>query len=225
MQMVCIVEDDAVLRQELAHLLELNGYESRICLDFPRAAAWIMQQEPDLAIIDLKLPANDGHAICRDLRKQGTVPIMVLTSSDSEFDEVMSMNLGADDYLTKPYSLSVLYAKTTALIRRSRGALHTEGRLQSGGVVLDPDAQRVWLDSVEVTLTPKEFSLLRCLMLHRGLVLSREQLLVKCWGYDYEGEARAVDTHIRRLRDKLGDHAHHIRTVIKSGYRWEEGEI
>lgn len=169
------------------------------------------------------MPGLDGFAVCRAVRRRQDTPILFLTALSDEEDKLYGYELGPDDYITKPYSLSVLYAKTTALIRRSRGQLRTGDRLESGGVVLELKSQKVWADGKEITLTPKEFSLLRCLMLNRGLVLSREQLLVKCWGYDYEGESRAVDTHIRRLRDKLGDCAGNIRTVIKAGYRWEEG--
>ena len=159
--------------------------------------------------------------MCRAVRRKKDTPIIFLTALSDEEDKLYGYELGADDYVTKPYSLSVLYAKTSALIRRSRGALRTDDRIESGGVTLDLSSQRVWAGGTELALTPKEYALLRCLMLNRGIVLSREQLLVKCWGYDYEGEARAVDTHIRRLRDKLGEHAACIRTVIKAGYRWE----
>lgn len=123
--------------------------------------------------------------------------------------------------MTKPFSLSVLYAKTTALIRRNRGNVLPGNRLQAGGITLDLAAQKAFAGKREIVLTPKEFALLRCLMQNKNLVMSREQLLVKCWGYDYEGESRAVDTHIRRLREKLGEHAACIKTVIKAGYRLE----
>ena len=131
------------------------------------------------------------------------------------------MSWGADDYVTKPFTLSVLYAKTMALIRRSRGTMRSGDRLEAGGVTLELSSRRVWAGGTELALTPKEYALLRCLMQNRNLVMSREQLLVKCWGYDYEGEARAVDTHIKRLREKLGAHAGCIKTVIKAGYKLE----
>ena len=222
---ILIVEDEPHLREVLCDYFRSKGDCPAEAADGLQALELIAQTDFDAILLDIMMPGLDGFAVCRAVRRRKDTPILFLTALSDEEDKLYGYELGADDYITKPYSLSVLYAKTTALIRRSRGALRTEGRLQSGGVSLDPDAQKVWLDGTEITLTPKEFSLLRCLMLHRGLVLSREQLLVKCWGYDYEGEARAVDTHIRRLRDKLGDHAHHIRTVIKAGYRWEEGEV
>ena len=123
--------------------------------------------------------------------------------------------------MTKPFSLAVLYAKITALINRSRGSILTGDTLAVGEISLTLSSQSVTVHGKPVSLTPKEYSLLLCLMRNRGAVLSREQLLVKCWGYDYEGEARAVDTHIRRLRDKLGTAAGHIRTVYKTGYKLE----
>ena len=222
---ILIAEDEPKLREVLCDYFRSKGDAPFPAADGLQALELAETEDFDAILLDIMMPGLDGFAVCRAVRRRKDTPILFLTALSDEEDKLYGYELGADDYITKPYSLSVLYAKTTALIRRSRGALRTEGRLQSGGVTLDPDAQKVWLDGVEIPLTPKEFSLLRCLMLHRGLVLSREQLLVKCWGYDYEGEARAVDTHIRRLRDKLGDHAHHIRTVIKAGYRWEEGEV
>jgi len=128
---------------------------------------------------------------------------------------------GADDYITKPFNLSVVYAKTMALIRRSRGSVRTGDRMELDGLALSLSAQKVYLEGQEIPLTPKEYALLHCLMSHRGQVLSREQLLSHGWGYDYQGDDRAVDTHIRRLREKLGPWANHIRTVIKAGYRLE----
>ena len=218
---ILIVEDEPHLREVLCDYFRSKGDCPAEAADGLQALELIAQADFDAILLDIMMPGLDGFAVCRAVRREKDTPILFLTALSDEEDKLYGYELGADDYVTKPYSLSVLYAKTTALIRRSRGALRTEGRLESGGVKLDLQSQRVWADGAELTLTPKEFSLLRCLMLHRGIVLSREQLLVKCWGYDYEGEARAVDTHIRRLRDKLGDHAHHIRTVIKAGYRWE----
>ena len=140
--------------------------------------------------------------------------------SDEE-DKLLGYELGADDYVTKPFSMSVLYAKTMALIKRNKRTVLASNRIEAGGIVMDLDTRKVMAGRREVALTPKEFALLRCLMQNKNIVLSREQLLVKCWGYDYEGESRAVDTHIKRLREKLGDYADCIKTVIKAGYRLE----
>jgi len=129
--------------------------------------------------------------------------------------------LGADDYVTKPFSMSVLYAKVTALIKRNRGSVLVGDRLSAGGITLDISSHTVSVGNKDIAMTPKEFSLLLCLMRNKNVIMSREQLLVKCWGYDYDGESRAVDTHIKRLREKLGEHADCIKTVIKAGYRLE----
>ena len=221
---ILIAEDEPNLRAILCDYFRSKGDVPVGAADGLQALELAETDDFDAILLDIMMPGLDGFAVCRAVRRRQDTPIIFLTALSDEEDKLYGYELGADDYITKPYSLSVLYAKTTALIRRSRGALRTDGRLESGGVTLDLSAQKVWAGGAEIPLTPKEFSLLRCLMVNRGLVLSREQLLVKCWGYDYEGESRAVDTHIRRLRDKLGEQASHIRTVIKSGYRWEEGE-
>ena len=177
--------------------------------------------EFDGVLLDIMMPGLDGFSVCRSLRKNSDVPIIFLTALSDEEDKLYGYQLGADDYITKPYSMSVLYAKLTALINRSRGSILTEDRLVAGEILVTLSSQTVRVSGKTVTLTPKEYALLVCLMKNRGVVLSREQLLVKCWGYDYEGEARAVDTHIKRLREKLGDSAGCIKTVIKSGYKLE----
>ena len=222
---ILIAEDEPKLRAILCDYFRSKDDVPVGAADGLQALELAETEDFDAILLDIMMPGLDGFAVCRAVRRRQDTPILFLTALSDEEDKLYGYELGADDYITKPYSLSVLYAKTAALIRRSRGALRTDGCLESGGVTLDLTARRVWADGGEVTLTPKEFSLLHCLMVNRGLVLSREQLLVKCWGYDYEGESRAVDTHIRRLRDKLGAQACHIRTVIKSGYRWEEGEV
>ena len=176
----------------------------------------------DAVLLDIMMPQLDGFAVCRALRKHSDVPILFLTALSDEEDKLLGYQLGADDYITKPFTMSVLYAKTMALIRRSRGTMRSGDRLEAGGIALVLSSQKVWAGGREIALTPKEYALLRCLMQNKNMVMSREQLLVKCWGYDYEGEARAVDTHIKRLREKLGDAAGCIKTVIKAGYRLED---
>lgn len=175
----------------------------------------------DGVLLDIMMPGLDGFSVCRSLRKQSDVPIIFLTALSDEEDKLYGYQLGADDYVTKPYSMSVLYAKLTALINRSRGSVLIGDRLVAGEICVALSSQKVRVGGKEISLTPKEYSLLVCLMKNRGVVLSREQLLVKCWGYDYEGEARAVDTHIKRLREKLGTAAGCIKTVIKTGYKLE----
>ena len=175
----------------------------------------------DGVLLDIMMPELNGLSVCRALRKHSDVPIIFLTALSDEEDKLLGYELGADDYVTKPFSLPVLYAKLTALINRSRGNILAGDQLTAGEIKLLLSSQTVYVSGAEVSLTPKEYALLLCLMRNKNTVLSREQLLVKCWGYDYEGESRAVDTHIRRLRDKLGTAAGMIKTVIKSGYKLE----
>lgn len=175
----------------------------------------------DGVLLDIMMPGLDGLSVCRSLRKHSDVPIIFLTALSDEEDKLLGYELGADDYVTKPFSLAVLYAKITALINRSHGSIMTGDRLSAGDIQVNLSSQRVFVNEKEVSLTPKEYALLLCLMRNKNMVLSREQLLIKCWGYDYDGDSRAVDTHIRRLRSKLGNAADCIKTVIKSGYKLE----
>lgn len=218
---ILIAEDEPRLRDILCDYFESKG-------DFPTAApdgltALELAEEQDFdgVLLDIMMPGLDGLSVCRALRKRSDVPIVFLTALSDEEDKLLGYELGADDYVTKPFSMSVLYAKLSALIRRSRGNLRTDDRLVAGGITLEISTRRVFSAGKEIALTPKEYSLLLCLMRNKNIVMSREQLLVKCWGYDYEGESRAVDTHIKRLREKLGDQASCIKTVIKAGYKLE----
>ena len=179
------------------------------------------EQEFDAVLLDIMMPGLDGLSVCRALRKDSDVPIIFLTALSDEEDKLLGYELGADDYVTKPFTMSVLYAKTVALIKRSRGSMLSGDRLEGAGISVHLSTRQVYAGGKEVSLTPKEYALLVCLLRNRNMVMSREQLLVKCWGYDYEGESRAVDTHIKRLREKLGDYAGCIKTVIKAGYKLE----
>ena len=219
---ILIAEDEPKLREVLCDFFRSRGAEPVAAEDGVRALNAAEEQEFDAVLLDVMMPGLDGFSVCRAVRRRSDVPIVLLTALSDEDDKLLGYELGADDYVTKPFSLSVLYAKLTALIRRHRGSLLENDRIESGGVSLRLRQRRVFADGRELALTPKEYALLECLLRNRGLAMSREQLLVKCWGYDYEGESRAVDTHIRRLREKLGDRAAHIKTVIKLGYRWEE---
>ncbi len=218
---ILIVEDEARLREVLCDYFRSKG-ERPVEAENGRKALELAEQETfDAVLLDIMMPGLDGFSVCRALRREQDVPIVFLTALSDEEDKLLGYELGADDYVTKPFSLSILYAKTMALIRRTRGNMRMGDRLEAAGIVLDLRSQRVFAGKREVALTPKEYALLRCLMQNKNMVMSREQLLVKCWGYDYEGESRAVDTHIRRLREKLGEHAASIKTVIKAGYRLE----
>ena len=218
---VLIAEDELRLLEVLCDYFESRGDIPTAVSNGVDALEQADKGEFDGVLLDIMMPGLDGFSVCRSLRKKSDVPIIFLTALSDEEDKLYGYRLGADDYVTKPYSLSVLYAKLTALINRSRGSVLSEDRLIAGEICVTLSSQKVRVGGKTVTLSPKEYALLVCLMKNRGSVLSREQLLVKCWGYDYEGEARAVDTHIKRLRDKLGNAAGCIKTVIKAGYKLE----
>ena len=218
---ILIAEDEPRLREVLCDYFASKGIHPIQAENGAQALEWAQQEEFDAVLLDIMMPQLDGRSVCRALRRTQDVPILFLTALSDEEDTLLGYELGADDYITKPFTLSVLYAKTMALIRRSRGTMRSGDRLEVGGIALELSAQKAYVNHKQVALTPKEFSLLRCLMQNKNMVMSREQLLVKCWGYDYEGESRAVDTHIRRLRDKRGEEAGRIKTVIKAGYRLE----
>ena len=219
---ILIVEDEPKLRAVLCDWFQSKGDRPVPASDGAEALERLEEGEFDAVLLDVMMPEMDGFSVCRAARKHSDVPILFLTALSDEEDKLRGYALGADDYVTKPFSLAVLYAKTEALIRRRQGSLRSGDLLEAGGVALRLSTRTVTAGGREIRLTPREFSLLECLMKNRGVVLSREQLLVKCWGYDYEGEVRAVDTQIKRLREKLGDRAGIIRTVIKAGYRLED---
>lgn len=218
---ILIVEDEEKLRSILCDYFVSKQDLPTAAENGIQALAYLDEQAFDAVLLDIMMPELDGFSVCRAARKTSDVPIIFLTALSDEEDKLYGYELGADDYITKPFSLSVLYAKVTALIKRRRGNMLRGDRLEAGELCLQLSSRRVFAGTKEVLLTPKEYALLACLMQNKGLVMSREQLLVKCWGYDYEGEARAVDTHIKRLREKLGDHAGCIKTVIKAGYKLE----
>ncbi len=218
---ILIAEDEPKLRAVLSDYFASRGDTPVTAKDGIEALEKANEQEFDGVLLDIMMPGLDGLGVCRALRRESDVPIIFLTALSDEEDKLLGYELGADDYVTKPFTMSVLYAKLSALINRRRGNIVAGDRLTAGDIVLHLSSRKVFVRGVEVVLTPKEYALLRCLMQNRNVVLSREQLLIKCWGYDYEGEARAVDTHIKRLREKLGEHAGCIKTVIKAGYKLE----
>lgn len=218
---ILIAEDEDRLRDVLCDYFKSRGDHPVPAADGIQALELAQKEDFDGVLLDIMMPQLDGFSVCRSLRKKSNVPIIFLTALSDEDDKLFGYQLGADDYVTKPYSMSVLYAKLTVLINRSRGNIMVSDRLIVGEISLTESSQKVEVSGKAVDLTPKEYSLLLCLMHNKDTVLSREQLLVKCWGYDYEGDARAVDTHIRRLRDKLGKAAEQIKTVIKAGYKLE----
>ena len=218
---ILIVEDESALREVLCDYFRSKGETPTEAANGLVALELLEEQTFDAVLLDIMMPELNGLSVCRAVRKNNDVPIIFLTALSDEEDKLLGYELGADDYVTKPFSLSVLYAKTMALIKRNQRRVLGNNLLQGGGITVDLVTRRVTAEGKEVILTPKEYALLCCLLQNKNAAVSREQLLVKCWGYDYEGDIRAVDTHIKRLREKLGGCADCIKTVIKIGYRLE----
>jgi len=218
---ILIVEDEAKLREVLCDYFSSKGELPAPASNGMQALDMLDENEFDAVLLDIMMPELDGLSVCRAVRKINDVPIIFLTALSDEEDKLLGYELGADDYVTKPFTMSVLYAKTMALIKRNQRNVLAGDRMEVCGITLESSTRRVFAGGKEIVLTPKEYTLLRCLMQNKNMVMSREQLLIKCWGYDYDGEARAVDTHIKRLREKLGEHSDCIKTVIKAGYKLE----
>ena len=199
-----------------------NGQESEHPYDGQEALELLEEQDYDAVVLDVLMPRLDGFGVCRAVRRQSSVPILFLTALGGEEETLRGYALGADDYVTKPFSLAVLLAKLQALIRRSRGE-RKAGVLSCGAIQVDTGARRCTATGQEVKLSPREYELLLCLLRNQGQVLSRAQLLDKVWGLDFEGDDRAVDVRVRSLRAALGKAGKQIKTVFKAGYRLEEG--
>ncbi len=221
---ILVVEDDPTLRETLAEALETEGFVISAAADGREALAVFRSDRPDLVLLDLMLPELSGVEVCRIIRAEATTPIIMLTAKDSEVDRVVGLELGADDYVTKPFSLRELTARIRAVLRRlERVGTEEAGPalLGLGRVQIDLAGHRLLRDGRPVPVTPKAFDLLAFLLRHPGQVLSRDQLLEKVWGYDYAGETRTVDVHVHWLRAEIEEDPTHpvlIQTVRGVGY-------
>lgn len=220
-----LVVDDEELVQDLIRLyLEKEGFRVVEARDGVEALSKLRADSPDLVILDIMLPKMDGWEVCREIRKNHTTPIIMLTAKGEELNRVLGLELGADDYVSKPFSPIELVARVKALLRRSALAGRGEAKVLSyPGMIIDYNSHRVEVDGSEVALAPKEFDLLWFLASNPGRLYNREQLLQNVWNYDYLGDPRTVDTHIKRLREKLevDSKKWHIRTVWGLGYKFE----
>lgn len=217
--LVLVVEDD----QNIADLVDLylrkNGYQTIRADNGEDGLAALSARRPELVLLDVGLPGEmDGFDVCRELRSRSDVPVIFMTARDDEVDRVMGLKFGADDYVVKPFSPRELVARVEAVLRRSAGRTNSTDPVQVGDVVVDLEAHEVRVDGDPVELTRREYDLLRTLAEHRGLTLSRRQLLDRAWGTDWIGDERTVDVHVRQLRAKLGRHVD-LRTVRGVGYR------
>ncbi len=227
MTRLLIVDDDVNLRHTLGYAFRQEGFEVVTADDGDGALVQFRQTHPDLVILDVMLPGRDGFEVARALRRESVVPVIMLTARDSELDKVVGLEIGADDYLAKPFSTRELIARVRAMLRRSRRAepAPLDSRVEVDGLILDGARHRVSMDGRELELKPKEFDLLAFFMAHTGQVFGREQLLASVWGYDFAGDSRTVDTHVKTLREKLGDSAERprwVETVRGVGYRFRD---
>ncbi|OFU55607.1 response regulator transcription factor [Corynebacterium sp. HMSC11E11] len=230
MTSVLIVEDEAALAEPLAFLLKKEGFEVRIAGDGPTALAEFEAHDPDIVLLDLMLPGMSGTEVCKNLRLRSNVPVIMVTARDSEIDKVVGLEIGADDYVTKPYSSRELIARIRAVLRRGgeqefEGDELEEDVLRGGRVVMDVERHVVTVDDEPVSMPLKEFDLLEYLLRNSGRVLTRGQLIDRVWGADYVGDTKTLDVHIKRLRSKIEvnpSRPRHLVTVRGLGYKFEE---
>ena len=223
---ILVVDDESAILQTLRFNLERNGYAVCTAGDGRSAIALASSEKPDLVILDIMLPVLDGIEACKEIRKTSGVPIIMLTAKDQEFDKVLALELGADDYVTKPFALGEFLARVKARLRRvETGDVAKNEAITIGEITLDPARQRLIVRGGDVSLAPKEFRLLHVLMENRGRIVTRQMLLEKVWGYDFEGEHQTISVHIRWLREKIEvdpNNPRHIITVRSRGYMFKE---
>ena len=216
---VMIADDEQRIRKLISDFLQREGYTIVEADNGQSALTLLAAEKIDLVILDVMMPEPDGLTVCREIRKKSSVPIIMLTARSEELDQLFAFELGADEYVTKPFSPKVLTARVNALFRRLESEKSVER--SSNGLNIDTDSRLVSLDAVPLELSPKEYDLLAFLFENRGKALSRQQILNQVWNFDYYGDLRTVDTHINRLRSKLGDSASLVQTIRGYGYRFE----
>ncbi|ABZ84635.1 transcriptional regulatory protein [Heliomicrobium modesticaldum Ice1] len=231
MAKILVVEDDQHILELVRFNLEKEGHTVQVAVDGEAALACLQEELPDLIILDLMLPRLDGLELCRRVRSRNHsahLPILMLTAKGEEVDKVIGLEMGADDYMTKPFSPRELVARIKALLRRAtRSDVRLGGPMQVGELTIDADRYEIRVGGVKQDMTPKEFELLRWLASHPGKVFTREFLLEKIWGYDFFGDSRTVDVHIRHLRQKVEKdpgNPRYIETVRGVGYKFRDPE-
>jgi DNA-binding response OmpR family regulator len=219
---ILVVDDEANIIDLASMYLEQDGFRVQSATDGATALDLIARQPPALLVLDLMLPQVDGWEVCRRLRSGKVapdLPIIMLTARDDDVDKIVGLELGADDYVTKPFNPRELVARVKAVLRRTRRAARPQAPIHAGDITVDPARHQVTVAGEPVNLRPKEFDLLLALAEHRGIVLSREQLLDLVWGYEFYGETRTVDVHIAHLRKQLAGSSAEIETVLGVGYK------
>lgn len=224
---ILIVEDEKNMQNIICEYMHRGGHTCFTADDGVDALMLLKNNPMDLMILDIMMPHLDGFSVCKTARKMSSLPIIMLTAKSDEEDKLKGYEYGADDYMTKPFSPKILLAKANALLRRTSLIITDFGNdtlgkmLSAGEISINPAAHKVFLGGMEITLTHKEYELLHFFVSNPGQVFSREQLLNRIWGYDFEGNTRTVDTHIKTLRQKLGSEGRSIVTLIRSGYKFE----
>ncbi len=221
---VLLVEDDNRIREIIADYISDKGegvMELVLAEDGEKGLERFYEMKFDLVLLDIMMPGMSGFELCRQMRQQSIVPIIFLTARGREEDILYGYAMGCDDYMVKPFSLAELFAKMTALLKRSKGMV-CGNELICGSIVLNPVKYTVLVKGEKIYLPPKEYILLKYLMEHKGMVVERNTLLIRAWGYDYEGSDRVVDNHIKKLRRALGETGSQIKTVITKGYRIDD---
>ena len=221
MSRILLAEDDRVIRDITVMYLTKNGLQVDVTDNGNSACRLIEMNRYDCIVLDIMMPGKDGREVCRLIRNKYDVPVIFLTALGEEHDIVEGYEVGADEYITKPFSAKVLLLKINALINRYRGLLVKNGMIVIDDLVIEPAKRRVTIGGTDIALPPKEYDLLMYLLDNKDIVLTRDQILDHVWGADYEGYDRAVDTHIKKLRAALGTMGSHIETVIKAGYKWK----
>ena len=218
---ILVVDDEIRMRKLLKDFLVKSGYEVLEAEDGENAVdTFMMEKEIALIILDVMMPKMDGWQVCREIRKCSKVPIIMLTAKSSEEDELRGFELGVDEYISKPFSPKILVARVEAVLRRSNKTAPEEV-IHAGKISIDKSAHQVTVDGQAIELSYKEFELLTYFAENQGIALSREKILNHVWNYDYFGDARTIDTHVKKLRSKLGDKGNYIKTIWGMGYKFE----
>jgi DNA-binding response OmpR family regulator len=218
-----IVDDEPLIRDLIKEYISLENFIAAEAADGRQGLELFQQNRYQLIILDVMMPVMDGWSLCREIRKVSKVPIIMLSARGEEYDKLLGFELGVDDYLTKPFSPKELLARIKAILRRSESANDSGSTIMFDGLEIDLPSHRVMVDSQPVSLTPKEYELLSFLIRNPYRVFSREQILDSVWGYDFMGDTRTVDTHVKMLRESLGPYRKFIVTVWGTGYKFEAG--
>ena len=217
---ILVVDDEGRMRKLVRDFLVNNNYEVVEAENGEEAVdIFFEQKDIELIILDVMMPKMDGWQVCKEIRQYSTVPIIMLTAKSDERDELLGFELGVDEYISKPFSPKILVARVEAILRRA-GTVAAE-TTEVGGIVLDKSAHQVFVDGQPIELSVKEFELLAYFIDNKGLALSRERILNNVWNYDYFGDARTIDTHVKKLRSKMGDKGDYIKTIWGMGYKFE----